>query len=99
MECGETSLLTLQVADDGFQTLTDALLRVVEYLFDQLMVGIQHHHERVGHLGVEAHAGLELTVFLHTAHILALRDDQRTVVYAHSLGLDGIVGFLPSRHL
>ena len=63
------------------------------------MIGVEHEVERVGHLTIEAHAGLELAHVLHTTHIFVLRDDHRTGLGAESIDLDHELGMVDLRQL
>ena len=96
---GKARLLALQVALYRLQLLLHAVLGVVEHFLHELMVGVEHHHVRVGHLVVEAHSRLEPAHLLHAAHILALRDDDRRVGLAQCLHVHGVCRLVTIRHL
>ena len=49
------------------------------------MVGVEHEVEHVGHVAIEAHTGLDIGHFLHTAHVFTLRDHDRSGAFAHNL--------------
>ena len=95
----QAGLLTLQLGHDRLQCLGRGGLALVENLLHQRVVGVQHQVERVGHLSVEAHAGLELAHVLHAAHVLVLRDDDGAGLGAEAVDLHHELGLVDLRQL
>ncbi len=99
MQCRKTRFLTLEVALNRLQLALHTVLGVFEHFLHEFVVGVEHHHVGVGHLVVEAHAWLELAHLFHSAHILALRDDDRRVGLTKSLHVHCVSGLASLRHL
>ena len=73
---GQFLVVLLQGLELGIQ----GFLGQIDNLLDERMLGVEHQAVHVGHLAIEAHAGLESGHFLHAAHVFGLGDDHGLVV-------------------
>ena len=61
---------------------------IFQHVLDELVVGVDHHVEHVGHFAVETHARLDACHFFHAAHVFALRNQYGSHILAQGLCLD-----------
>ena len=95
----QSGFLSLQFAQHGLQGLRSVGFGVGKHTFHEFMVGIKHDGIHVRHLCIESHATLEAAHVLHTAHVFALRDDDRLCLFAQRLHLNGKLRLLHLRCL
>ena len=98
-QCGKSCLLSFNLACHRFQVGRSLFFLIFEDFLYQRMVAVEHQTVCVGHLGIECHALLIARNVFHAAHILALCDEHRTSILAHSLHFYIELGLFNAWHL
>ena len=85
IECGNLLIDFSELVFKRLHCVLQVALSSIKERLHKRVLGVERKSETVGHLTVETHSRLHCRHFLHTAHILALGDYNRTCLWIHSL--------------
>ena len=85
IECGNLLIDFSELVFKRLHCVLQVALSSIKERLHKRVLGVERKSETVGHLTVETHSRLHCRHFLHTAHILALGDYDRTCLRIHCL--------------